>query len=225
MVRHGQTPNNVLGALDTEIPGAALTPLGQAQADALPAALAGYEVAAVYATRKVRTQLTAAPLARARALQVQVRPGLEEVPAGALTMRADAEAVQAYGETLICWMHGELDRPMPGGPDGRTFLGRYDAAVRAIAAQHGPGDTVVVVSHGAAIRVWTALSAGLDGQTAAGLTIKNTGMGVLEGDPDAGWELALWHSAPLGGPRLADDRAHDVTGESAEEAAHEHQEA
>ncbi|GGK67981.1 histidine phosphatase family protein [Ornithinimicrobium pekingense] len=221
LVRHGQTPNNVRGALDTEIPGARLTALGEAQADAIPAALSGYDVAAVYATRKVRTQLTATPLARTRGLEVHVRPGLEEISAGALTMRSDAQSVGAYGETLVAWMHGDLGRPMPGGPDGHAFLERYDAAVGAIVAEHGPDDTAVVVSHGAAIRVWTALSAGLDGQTAADLTIKNTGMGVLEGDPESGWELALWHSGPLGGAHLADGGAHDVTGESAEDAAQE----
>ena len=47
------------------------------------------------------------------------------------------------------------------------------------------------------------------------------GAGVLEGDPDSGWRLERWSSEPLGGLHLADDRAHDVTGESADEAVHE----
>ena len=220
-VRHGQTPNNVIGALDTDVPGAGLTQLGKAQAEAVPVALRGHEVSGIYATPKIRTQLTAAPLARAEGLQVQVRSGLEEVPAGDLTMRSDQDSVRAYGDTLVAWMHGELARPMPGGPDGRAFLARYDAAIQAIADEHGPDDEVVIFSHGAAMRVYTALRAGLDGDTAAKLSIMNTGMGVLEGHPDTGWELVRWHSAPLGGLDLADRRAHDVTGESADDAAHE----
>lgn len=220
-VRHGQTANNVTGALDTAIPGADLTRLGQAQAQAVPAALADEVVSAIYATSIVRTQLTAAPLAEARALALRVRPGLEEVPAGDLEMRSDSEAVHAYAATLVAWVHGDLNRPMPGGPDGHSFLTRYDAAMRAIADEHEPDETVVVFSHGAAMRVYTALRAGLDAHTATELRIMNTGLGVLNGHPDSGWNLARWQREPLGGIELADVRAHDVTGESAEEAVTE----
>ncbi|KTR37372.1 histidine phosphatase, partial [Curtobacterium oceanosedimentum] len=38
LIRHGQTPANVSGVLDAEVPGPGLTELGQQQADALPAA-------------------------------------------------------------------------------------------------------------------------------------------------------------------------------------------
>ena len=41
-------------------------------------------------------------------------------------------------------------------------MARYDAAVRDIAQGHGRGDTVALFSHGAAIRVYAALAAGLD---------------------------------------------------------------
>ena len=41
LIRHGQTPSNVLGALDTLVPGPGLTPLGLEQAAAIPDALAG----------------------------------------------------------------------------------------------------------------------------------------------------------------------------------------
>lgn len=220
-VRHGQTPHNVTGALDTSAPGAGLTRLGRVQAQAVSAALADEEVSAVYATSIVRTQLTAAPLVEARELALRVRPGLEEIPAGTLEMRSDSDAVHEYAATLVAWMQGDLSRPMPGGPDGHAFLTRYDAAMRAIADEHSPDETVVVFSHGAAMRVYTALRAGLDADTATELRIMNTGIGVLDGHPDIGWRLARWQSEPLGGIELADVRAHDVTGESAEEAAAE----
>lgn len=79
----------------------------------------------------------------------------------------------------------------------------------------------MVFSHGAAIRVYTALAASLDPEVSTELWIMNTGMGVLEGHPETGWELARWSSEPLGGHQLEDRRAHDITGESAEEAVHE----
>lgn len=221
LIRHGQTPHNVTGAIDTAFPGAALTALGRSQARAVPNALAAEDIAGIYASRLIRTQLTAAPLAESRGLDVDVRAGLEEIEAGELEMRTDRAAVHVYAECLATWMRGDLERSMPGGALGHEFYGRYETAVRTIAKEHGPEDNVVVFSHGAAIRVYTAIAARLHPDVSTELRIMNTGMGVLEGDPETGWELARWSSEPLGGLQLEDLRAHDVTGESAEEAAHE----
>lgn len=221
LVRHGQTPSNVAGALDTAAPGAPLTALGEAQAVALPAALAGEPIAGIYASALTRARLTAAPLGLARALPVQVLPGLEEISAGELEMRADETARQDYAACLIGWMHGDLQRTLPGGADGRSFLDRFDAAVGRIAGSHGEDETVVVVSHGAAIRVVTAVWTGMDGDRAARLDIRNTGAAFLDGSRAAGWRLEGWHPEPLGGAELADPSAVDVTGESARDAAGE----
>lgn len=79
----------------------------------------------------------------------------------------------------------------------------------------------MLFSHGAAIRVYTALAVRLHPEVSTELRIMNTGMGVLEGYPDTSWELARWSSQPLGGLGLENLQARDVTGESAEEASHE----
>lgn len=221
LIRHGQTPNNVRGALDTAFPGAGLTPLGEAQAAAVPRALDGQWVGRVYASSRVRTQLTATPLARARGLEVEERAGFEEIAAGDLEMLTDADAVHAYAECIGAWMHGDLERRMPGGTTGREFYTAYDAAVRAVASEAGPDETPVVFSHGAAIRAYTTLAAGVDPAVAIDMRIMNTGMAMLDGDPDGGWRLSRWSAEPLGGVALADDHAHDVTGESTDEALHE----
>ena len=217
LIRHGQTPNNVSGALDTAIPGAGLTPLGHTQAAAVPSALGAERIAGIYASRLTRTQLTAAPLAAASGLQVRITPGLEEISAGALEMRADEDSVRGYVECMASWLHGDLDHSLPGGMTGHEFWESYDGALRTLAADHDVESTLAVFSHGAAIRVYTALATRLHPESAAELWLANTGMGVLEGDPDAGWRLAHWNSTPLGGAELMDQRAHDVTGESAEE--------
>ena len=61
----------------------------------------------------------------------------------------------------------------------------------------------------------------MHGDRAAQLDIRNTGAAVLDGCPTVGWHLEAWHPEPLGGPRLADHSATDVTGESAEQVAEE----
>ena len=221
LIRHGQTPANVAGELDTGAPGPGLTTLGHTQAAAVPGALFDEHIDAIHASRLVRTQLTAEPLATARRLPVQVRPGLEEVSAGDLELRSDPDAIAGYAGCLGAWMAGELDRAMPGGPDGRAFWSRYDGAISAIAAEHGPDETVVVFSHGAAIRVFAALASGMAVEQAHELRLANTGMAALEGDPESGWHLQRWYADPLGGSSLLDASAADVTGESTDEGADE----
>lgn len=217
LIRHGQTPNNVTGALDTAFPGAGLTDLGHTQAAAVPAALADEDISAVYASPLVRTQLTGSPLAVERGIDVRVRDGLEEIAAGSFEMRSDREAVEAYLGGLSAWLHRDLDHALPGGTTGHDFMGRYDLAVRGIAEQHGRHDTVALFSHGAAIRAYAALVADLGADDVEGMWINNTGMILLEGHPTEGWGLVHWTGEPLGGAHLAGVRAHDVTGEAIDE--------
>ncbi len=186
LVRHGQTPTNVDYLLDTAVPGPGLTELGERQAAALPAALTGEDIEAIYASTLVRTQLTAAPLAAARGLDVIVRAGIREVFAGDLEMLpGDTEAGHVYMRTVFAWAAGDTELRMPGGESGAEALARYDAVV-AEAAGSGAG-TVALVSHGAAIRMWTAARvANVDVAFAGAHPLDNTGVVVLEGSPRTG---------------------------------------
>lgn len=211
LIRHGQTPSNVVGALDTARPGAGLTALGQVQAAAIPQMLGSEQIEAVYASVLTRTQLTGRPLAAVRGLDVGVREGLEEISAGDFEMRTDGDAVQEYIEAGWRWANGDLGHAISGGESGHDFFRRYDAAIDEIAGAHG---TAVVVSHGAAIRVWASCRAvNVASESAVQRGLQNTGMCLLEGDPDSGWVLQRWHEEPLGGTDLEDRSAQDVTGE------------
>lgn len=220
LIRHGQTPSNVIGALDTARPGAELTPLGLVQAAAIPQALQNESIRAIFASPLTRTQLTAAPLAAARDLEVQIIEGLEEISAGDLEMRNDLDSAREYVDSAWQWATGDLEPAVPGGEDGHAFFARYDAAIAQIAEEH-PDATVAAVSHGAAIRVWAAARAEQTASTpgAAERRLENTGMCVLEGDPVTGWTLREWIATPLGGQALEDHLAHDVTGDPEEAEA------
>ncbi|MFJ4225385.1 histidine phosphatase family protein [Microbacterium sp. NPDC089695] len=213
LIRHGQTPSNVIGALDTGRPGPGLTGLGHAQAAAIPGVLRDEQIDAIYASPLVRTQLTAAPLAVDRGIEIAVVEGLEEISAGDWEMHSDREAVEGYVRTARSWLSGDVDVEIPGGESGTEFFARYDAAIDRIAAAHADG-AVVVVSHGAAIRVWAAARLqGIDLDDAAHWRLYNTGMCVLDGDPVTGWHLVSWHEEPLGGVDLEDPGALDVPAE------------
>lgn len=217
LIRHGQTPGNVLGQLDTAHPGPGLTPLGLEQADALADSLGSQPIDALYASTLVRTQLTIEPLSRVRGLGYEVRPGLHEIEAGSLELRRDRDSIRRYLETVYAWGLGDLGVSMPGGPDGHAFFGRFDADVAAIA---GSGAQVAaVVSHGAAIRVWVSSRArNIASSFGAENPLDNTGVVVLDGSSAEGWTLTTWAGTPIGGPALIDEDAEDPTGETLEEA-------
>lgn len=220
-LRHGQTPANVLGTLDTAAPGPGLTDLGTRQAEAVVDALGHERIAAIYVSRLRRTHDTAAPLAATLGLTPIELPGTHEVEAGDLEGLADHDAVRGYMTTVFAWGDGDLGRAMPGGPDGHAFFRRFDADIERIAAEHPDEATVVVVSHGAAIRIWT----GGRVPNLVGFTtdhhLDNTGVVVVEGSPAAGWTALSFAGIPVGGSRLADPTADDPTGETLEEVLDE----
>ena len=190
LVRHAQTANNVGRALDTAMPGAALTDLGHQQVGRLVARLAGEDPDVVAASPLMRAQQTAAPVAAARGLAVLTLDGLREIAAGALEMRTSAEAIESYRGVIAAWAAGALEVVMPGGLSGREFLDRYDEAVRAL---EDAGTRAVAVSHGAAIRTWLAARCpGPGAGMVADRVLANTGIAVVEGSTRAGWRLTGW---------------------------------
>ncbi|MHA7268166.1 histidine phosphatase family protein [Arthrobacter sp. HLT1-20] len=204
LIRHGQTPNNVLGLLDTAVPGPGLTSLGGLQAEALVDALAGETIDDLYISNLTRTALTAAPLAAARTLTHTVKTGLREISAGTLEMKGDRASVEAYLLTLKSWLTGDLEVRMPGAETGRQVLERFDAVVAEAATLRGDG-TVAMVSHGAMIRFWAGYRGiNLDWSDAKYHDLSNTGIVILEGEPTpssspGGWEIRAWHGSPAGG--------------------------
>ena len=217
LIRHGQTPSNVLGRLDTDAPGPGLTELGEEQAEAVTDALDGRYPQAIFASPLLRTQLTAAPLARHLDLPITILPGLREVEAGELEDRSDPVSVHLYLSTCFAWAQGELDVRMPGAADGHEFFARYDEAIAAIVAAADPDvDVAAAFSHGMAIRVWAANRSGNISDTFASThELLNTGMVTLDSvDPDgpdglAGWTLVDWHAEPISGAELEDVTAID----------------
>lgn len=210
-VRHGQTPANVRGHLDTRVPGPGLTALGLQQAAALPEALAGEQIAAIYVSTMVRTQLTAAYLAAELELETIERAGLREIGAGDLEMRADAASVYRYLSIVYNWTRGALEERIPGGESGAEFLARFDGVLDEAAREHPT--TVVIISHGAAIRAWASLRAtNLPVDFIMHNPLHNTGMVIAVGHPESGWIIESFMGAAIGGDAV-DSAASGPAGE------------
>lgn len=193
LARHGQTPSNVIRALDTRPPGPALSETGVRQADDLAEALSGEPVVGVYASIATRAGQTATAIAARHRLPVQVREGLHEVQVGELEGQHGLEAYQRFEDVFARWLAGAVDEPLPGGECANDLLKRFTPAITEITGEHRSG-TIVVVSHGAAIRLAAAALAGDLDDTAASTYIPNCGTVILESDPTLtpSWRCARW---------------------------------
>jgi len=194
LLRHGQSYANVERRLDTRPPGAELTPKGRDQARAFargsgrPAMLA-HSVA----TRASQTAGVISAELEVSAIEVE---GIHEVHVGALENRNDDEAVAEFNAIYQRWQLGEYDVPLPGGETANDVLDRYvpvltDLRMRYLDNDDWKGD-IVVVSHGAAIRLASAVLAGVDGNFAMDHHLDNAESVVLTPVTDGRWSCVRW---------------------------------
>jgi len=187
LARHGRTEGNVIKALDSRPPGMPLDEVGRAQAEDLARRLAAQPVAAVYASRATRAQQTAAPVAAAHDLPVVVVDGVQEADCGELEGATDPASHERFQDVYEAWLNDEFDARLPGGESAFDVRARFVAAVEAVAAD----EPVVVVSHGAAIRLGVGA---LLGEGAETRYVPNAGLVVLTGAPGR-WTLEHWDGA------------------------------
>lgn len=182
LARHARTASNVSGLLDTAPPGPDLDAYGVAQAARLAERLVVEQVSAVFSSDLLRAVQTAETVAASFGLGVQQLSGLREIGAGDDEMSAD---LRRYVAVLRSWGTGDPGARISGGESGLEFAARFDAAVRRAVADGHP--TVLLVSHGAAIRAWAGY---VMPQLRADLLsrgLPNTAVIAADGDPDAGW--------------------------------------
>jgi len=194
LVRHGQTEANVERRLDTRLPGARLTELGRTQARTLGERLAPQPPAALVSSQALRARETAGFVETASGLTLQVREGLHEAQAGELEDRSDVESHKMFAKVFHTWHAGDLSARMPGGESGLDIIERYVPVVDSLRAEYldgGAGGDVVVVSHGAAIRLVGAYLAGVPGAFAADRHLENTSAVELV-PTDTGWRCVRW---------------------------------
>jgi broad specificity phosphatase PhoE len=194
LLRHGQSYGNVERRLDTRPPGAALTPLGRDQALAFaqgsgrPALLA-HSVA-------IRASETAAVIGTKLDMPTRELAGIHEVQVGELENRNDDEAVAEFKAIYDRWHHGELDVPLPGGETGNEVLDRYVPVLTGLRMRYLDDDDfsgdIVIVSHGAAIRLASAVLAGVDGNFALDNHLDNAESVVLAPITDGRWSCVRW---------------------------------
>ncbi len=151
----------------------------------------------------LRAAQTAAVIGEEWDLPAHEIEGIHEVQVGELEMRGDDEAVEVFNRVYERWHLGELDVALPGGETGAQVLDRYlpvltDLRMRFLDNDQWTGD-IVVVSHGAAIRLAAATLAGVDPSFVVERHIGNAESVVLAPITDGRWSCVHWgqHGPPF----------------------------
>ena len=144
LLRHGET------ALSAERRFAGrgdlpLTGLGEKQAAAAAARLAGRKVDAIVSSPLRRARQTADAVAAATGVPVSVEDGLMEVDFGEWEGLTFAEARERWPEEMTAWLADPSLAP-PGGESFDGAAARVGPALDRVLAAH-PAESVVVVSH------------------------------------------------------------------------------
>ncbi|MGN6391849.1 MAG: histidine phosphatase family protein, partial [Gemmatimonadales bacterium] len=154
---------------------------------------------AIVSSDLVRAMATAAPLARLTGLTVTTDKELRERFGGLWEGLTDIEIRTRYPVEHAAWMP-------PGGESSAGVAERAGTALERIAAGMAPGTLVVVVSHGAAIRLGAARLLGFpEGLWGAVGPLANCAWSVL-GRRQGRWRLLEHNAGTLPEPVLSDDR-------------------
>jgi broad specificity phosphatase PhoE len=190
-VRHAQSEANAEGMVNTDVPGPGLSEEGQEQAEQLAHQLARNKYDGVYASNMIRTEETAAPLAKELGEQVEVLPGLREVDAGWFNDTPKSMASSTYLLAPKNWLNGDRKNAIPGSINGNEFNDQFTGAVQKI---YDSGNTKpIAFSHGVAIMYWMLMNAkNSKDSLATSHPLPNTGRVVITGSPTAGWRLVDW---------------------------------
>ena len=195
LVRHGQSLGNVDRRLDTRPPGAALSELGHEQARTFGREW-GHPVGLVAHSTALRAAETAARIGEQLAVRTVQLDGIHEVQVGNLENRNDDAAHDEFNAVYRRWQEGEVEVPLPGGESGRHVLDRYLPVVKELRVRylddHAWTGDVVVVSHGAAIRLVGAVLSGVDPGFALEHHLANTECVVLSPITDGRWSCVQW---------------------------------
>ncbi|ETB05925.1 phosphoglycerate mutase, partial [Mycobacterium avium subsp. avium 10-9275] len=143
-----------------------------------------------------RASQTAAVIGGQLALPPVELGGIHEVQVGRLENRNDDEAVAEFNAIYERWHRGELEVPLPGGETGSEVLDRYlpvltELRLRYLDDHDFHGD-IVVVSHGAAIRLAAAVLAGVEADFALDHHLDNAQSVALTPITDGRWSCVRW---------------------------------
>ena len=167
--------------------GGSLSATGRAQATALAQSLRAEGVAQVWCSPLSRAVQTAEIAAASLGLDVVVREGLREYGVGNLAGTTGDEAA-VVGRVFDAWVAGDDEATIDGGERIEDIVRRVTGVLTEV-ADHHRGESVLVVSHGGAIRATLARLVGMPRAEARNLALPGGGQIGVERD-SGDWRLS-----------------------------------
>jgi len=182
LARHGETPWNAEGRYQGQID-IPLSPIGEAQAQALGARLASVDITRAVASPLSRAQRTAQlALGAARADMLLTEPELQEIAHGEWEGLLASEINEKDPSRLQAWRNEPDTVLMPGGESLRLVLERSWRGLARATEGLGEHDTLLVVAHDAVNRVILCKVLGLPLSRLWTFRQAPTTLNLLEGD-------------------------------------------
>lgn len=209
LARHGRTAWNLEGRAQghTDV---SLDDVGRAQAAAMAPYLALMEPTRLISSDLARARETAAVVAAATGLRAAYDPRLREFDVGERAGLTVAEFAARFPAEHAAWRSGHITGMVPGAETPEQVTERVVPALREIWATTGAGETTVVVSHGACLKVSLVAFLGWPEEIGTSLRgLDNCGWVVLEDDAEGrGIRLASYNETAhpaIHGPDFASE--------------------
>ncbi|NCB50522.1 MAG: GNAT family N-acetyltransferase [Clostridia bacterium] len=179
LIRHAEAEGNLYRRAQGHWNGK-ITSFGKQQIDALAERFKGMQIDAIYSSDLSRAKETAGALQRGRNLEIITTPALREMCMGAWEGEAWGDIAWRYPEQMENFSHDPEKLAVPGSESFSEVQQRIENELLEIAAKHD-GQTVAVVTHGMAIRIFLCKAKGLCSSEIDGvLHGDNTSVSLLE---------------------------------------------
>ncbi len=204
--RHGRTEWNLLGKAQGHA-NVSLDELGIAQAERAAPFLASYEPAFVWSSDLARARETGERLVALTGQELVLDKRLREYDVGARQGLTRAEFQEAFPEEFARYWSGKEEVKIPGAETIEEVRTRMLEVLQAAAALVEPGQTAVLVGHGASLRTGVLAFFGVPLELSEMLAgMSNCAWTVLEQHHDYGWQIVDYNAQTLPEPvELADD--------------------
>lgn len=195
VLRHGETHHNAKGIWQGQLD-SDLSERGHLQAKAAARALEALRPSRVVASDLKRAALTGQDVADVCGVPIAFDERWREIHAGEWSGMTAAEVRERYPEDQDRLLRGEDFRRGGSGESVADVADRVRAALGDLLRELGPGECVVIATHGVAGRTIVAELVGLD-QTLAWRVLSGLGnchwAELAEGD--RGWRIQTWNAS------------------------------
>jgi glucosyl-3-phosphoglycerate phosphatase len=209
LVRHGETDWNA----QERAQGHADVPLnarGRAQAAAVAQVLAGLGPARLWSSDLARALQTAQQIGRTAGLEVEPDARLREYDVGARSGLTLVEFAERFPREHAAWMAEDPSPRVPGEESTEQVRDRVLPALRDCLGSLGPGETGIVVLHGACLKVGVMALLGWPWELSRSLRgVDNCGWCVLAEHPVRGGLRLASYNERVRGPQQGPDFATD----------------